>query len=65
MTGAALLSRFGLRPTRPSSAIESAVVGQIYFGDQAGKWVRFKSALTVTDRPRKFLAYEKHCDRTR
>jgi hypothetical protein len=22
-------------------------VGQIYFGDQAGKWVRFKSALII------------------
>lgn len=25
---------------------EAARVGQIYFGDHAGKWVRFRSALT-------------------
>jgi hypothetical protein len=44
---AALLGRYGLRPSRPSSAIEGARVGQIYFGDQAGKRVRIKSALTL------------------
>lgn len=26
---------------------EAARVGQIYFGDHAGKWVRFRSALTL------------------
>ena len=31
----ALLGRFGLRPTRPSSASQEPRVGQIYFGDQA------------------------------
>ena len=46
MTGDALLSRYGLRPARLSSAHRKRQVGQIYFGDQAGKWVRFKSALT-------------------
>ena len=29
----ALLDRFGLRPTRPSSARNRTRVGQIYFGD--------------------------------
>jgi len=33
MTDAALLGRFGLRPTRPSSASRRTRVGQIYFGD--------------------------------
>jgi hypothetical protein len=42
----ALLGRSGLRPTRPSSAIEMGPVGQIYFGDPTAKWVSFKSALT-------------------
>ncbi|PYE72694.1 hypothetical protein DFQ15_1581, partial [Xylophilus ampelinus] len=36
MTGAALLGRFGLRPTRPSSAMKKTRVGQIYFGDSTG-----------------------------
>jgi hypothetical protein len=31
---------------------ESAQVGQIYFGDQAGKWVRFESGLTAGSRHR-------------
>ncbi|WP_233259276.1 hypothetical protein, partial [Rubrivivax albus] len=44
----ALLGRFGLRPARPSSAIHRAWVGQIYFGDNPAKWVRFTSALTST-----------------
>ena len=46
----ALLGRYGLRPPHPSSAIERAQAGQIYFGDQAGKWFRFKSALTHTSK---------------
>ena len=31
-------------------------MGQIYFGDQAGKWVRIKSALTDSDMPLVTLA---------
>jgi hypothetical protein len=31
--GAALLGRFGLRPARPSSAMNRTQVGQIYFVD--------------------------------
>ncbi len=34
MTGDALLSRYGLRPARPSSADRERQVGQIYLGDQ-------------------------------
>lgn len=33
MTGTALLGRFGLRPTRPSSAMKKTQVGHFYFGD--------------------------------
>ncbi|WP_233259010.1 hypothetical protein, partial [Rubrivivax albus] len=47
----ALLGRFGLRPARPSSAIHRAWVGQIYFGDNPAKWVRFTSALTASQLP--------------
>ena len=38
-TGYALRDRAG--------AIQRAQVGQIYLGDRGGKWVRFKSALTI------------------
>ena len=45
ITGAALLGRCGLRPTRPSSANESAG-GSDLLRRSSGKWVRFTSALT-------------------
>ena len=50
MTGAALLGRFGLRPTRPSSARMKTLGGSDLLRRIDGKWVRFKSALTKAPR---------------
>ena len=46
MTGAALLGRFGLRPTRPISARLKTLGGSDLLRRFDEKWVRFKSALT-------------------
>ncbi|MEH3085451.1 MAG: hypothetical protein PGN26_02675 [Xylophilus ampelinus] len=49
MTGAALLGRYGLRPAQPSRARKQTPGGSDLLRRSDGKWVRFKSALTVTE----------------
>ena len=44
-----------------NSRPQAAQVGQIYFGDHAEKWVRFRSALTATARALRFPSFCRLC----